>query len=929
METTEFEVAALAAEIDGCIECIERLAEAIQTAAGVTDAHVCDAGTLSVTYDPGMVSVHEIQRKAQAMGVRIAALDLEEVTYSVEELDCSDCAVHVEQHLRGLAGVHAVNANFAAQVVDVTFHPATIPPEQLRTEIARVAGHCRSATDREVSFDIEGMDCASCARGIGAALEEMAGVGEAAVNYATAKAKVVFSPEIVEADEIVERVRELGYEVRRTDVAQESFVVSGIDCPSCAREIEEVLTEAEGIAFATLVPATARLSVGYDRRRTGTERIVAAVEALGYGISAARKEPSRRRWHEGAVRRPRTVLTLLCALFTLVGLILAWTGASERLSIAALALAIALGGYHIARSAWLSLRTSLAADMNVLMTVAVTGAMLIGEWHEAAAVVLLFSIANALEAYTSERTRNAIRALMDLSPQRATLLRDGEELSVTAESVRIGDELLVRPGERIAVDGTVVAGGSEIDQAPVTGESLPVEVQPGSDVFAGTVNGPGLLTVRATRIAEDSTIARIIHMVEEAQAQQSPSQRFVDRFARYYTPAVIALAALTALIPPFALGAEFGPWFYRALTLLVLACPCALVISTPVAIAAAIANGARNGVLIKGGMYVERLAGVRQFALDKTGTLTEGRPQVTDLLPVAGCDEEELLRIAAIAESGSEHALGRAIVRHAEERGVVWDRPEQVRAITGMGVQAQLAESLVFVGRPGWIGELGVDVGEVESATAKLQEQARTIVLVALAEHSGGEPRLLGAIGIADRARDEAASAVRALRSEGAERLVMLTGDAEAVAATVAAELSIAEHASELLPDEKLDRVREMRARGAVAMVGDGVNDAPALALADVGIAMGAAGTDVALETADVALMSDDLSKLAYAVRLSRMALRIVKQNIVAALVLKLAFMALVVPGMLTLWLAILGDTGVSIAVTLNSMRLLRLRARD
>ncbi|MGI5817356.1 MAG: heavy metal translocating P-type ATPase [Armatimonadota bacterium] len=923
MTTTEFEIAAFAPEISECAECLDRLIEAVRTAGGVTEAHLRDSRGFSVTFDPEMVSIHEIERTARALGIEVEG-ELHEATFTAEELCCADCAERVEHHLRRLPGVHAVSANFAAQVVEVTFHPRVITTKQLQGEVERIAGESHATTERHMTLRIEGMDCASCAETIGLAVERLDGVSSAQVSFTTASARVVYVPELITPDEIVETVRGLGYEALRADVLRERFIVAGIDCPDCATGIEGALLERRGITSAELSAATGRLVVDHDPAEVTAGEIIAIVEALGHEISSPEGPEPAAGWIERLRRRPRSIPTLLCAVFTATGLILGWAGANYLAAITALALAIVVGGYPIAKSALVALRTSLAADMNVLMTIAVIGAVVIGEWHEAATVVLLFSVANALESYTSDRTRNAIRSLMDLSPDTASVLRNGEEMTVAVESVAVGDEVVIRPGGRIPVDGTVTGGRSEVNQAPVTGESEPVEVEGGDEVFAGTVNGPGLLRVRASRAADDTTIARIIHMVEEAQAQRSPSQRFVDRFARWYTPIVIALAALTAAIPPLALGQEFEPWFYRALTLLVLACPCALVISTPVAIAAAIANGARNGVLVKGGVYIERMAAVRQFAVDKTGTLTLGRPEVTHLIPAEGYDECELLQVAAAAESGSEHALGEAIVRHAGARGLRWPRLSEFRAVTGRGVRASVNGATVHVGRPTWVSELGFDTAAIDDAIRRLEEQARTVVVVA--RENAKKAEVLGAIGIADRPREEAAGAIRSLRELGVRRLVMLTGDAEPVAAAIAAELSIDEYAAGLLPDEKVERVRRLRESGPVAMVGDGVNDAPAIALADVGIAMGAAGTDAALETADIALMSDDLSRLPFAVRLSRMALRIVKQNIVAALVLKLAFMALVAPGLLTLWLAILGDTGVSIAVTLNSMRLLRAR---
>ncbi|MGM0491828.1 MAG: heavy metal translocating P-type ATPase [Armatimonadota bacterium] len=924
MTNTELEITAFAPEITECEDCIAQLVDALMTLDGVAEAEMCGDDRLCVSYDAEMTSFREIERKAQAIGVEVTS-DLDKVTYQAEELCCTECAERVANIAGRLSGVHAVSANFAAQVVEVTYHPATISQSQLHAAVERAVGECHGTEERKLTLRVEGMDCASCAQTIATAAERREGVSHATVNFTGGTAEIQYDPTEIEPEKIIETIRSLGYGVQRAGVVRSRFTVRGIDCADCATGIEGALEERDGLISAEVNAATGKLVVEHDPQRLPIADVIATVEALGYEISAEDGAAPEEGLLARIRGRPRSILTLLCGVFLVTGLILGWAGAGEAAVVATLSISIILGGYHIARSAIISLRTSLAADMNVLMTVAVIGAMAIGEWYEAATVVLLFSVANALETFTSDRTRNAIRSLMALSPDTATVLRDGEEVSVAAENVAIGDVVVVRPGERLPVDGVVEDGESEINQAPVTGESEPVAVSPGSEVFAGTVNGPGLLEIRSTKTAGDTTIARIIHMVEEAQAQRSPSQRFVDRFARYYTPIVIALAALITAIPPLAFGEPFTPWFYRALTLLVLACPCALVISTPVAIAAAIANGARNGVLVKGGAYIERLATIRQFVFDKTGTLTLGRPEVTDVIPAGGQDEDELLATAAAAESGSEHALGRAILREAADRGLQWSRARDFRAITGRGARARVDHRVVHVGRPSWIAELGAETTEIDEDVRRLQSQARTVVLVARGE--GDSVSVLGAIAIADRPREEAREATDKLRAMGVERLMMLTGDAEGVAASVASELGIDEYAAELMPDQKVDRIKKIRQSGLVAMIGDGVNDAPALALADVGVAMGAAGTDAALETADIALMADDLSKLPYALRLSRMALRIVKQNIVASIAIKLAFMALVVPGALTLWMAILGDTGVSIAVTLNSMRLLKLKS--
>lgn len=558
-------------------------------------------------------------------------------------------------------------------------------------------------------------------------------------------------------------------------------------------------------------------------------------------------------------------------------------------------------------------------DMNALMTVAVTGAVLIGEWREAGVVAFLYGVSESLEAFGINRARRAIRSLMDLAPRTARVLRDGAEAVIPVDDVEVGDRMLVRPGEKIAMDGDVIAGLSAVNQAAITGESVPVEKQAGDPVYAGTLNGAGALTVTVSRRVADTTLSRIIHLVEEAQAQRAPAQRFIDRFARYYTPSVLALAALVALVPPLALGRPWAHWIYEGLALLVVACPCALVVSTPVALVSAIGNAARNGVLIKGGVHLEQAGRVRAVALDKTGTLTHGQPALTDLVPLNGLPPAELLAAAAAVEQFSEHPLAGAVVRAAAGRPL--PAAAGFQAMPGRGAHAEVAGRRLYVGSLRLFGELGAPVDAAAAAAADLEANGRAALLV------GDAGAVDGVLGVADTLRPDSSAAVQELHRTGVGRVVMLTGDTEATARAVAARVGVDEYRWGLLPADKVDAVRDLRARyGAVAMVGDGVNDAPALAAATVGIAMGAAGTDVALETADIALMSDDLSRLPFLLRLSRATLGVIRQNIALALALKLLAVLAVFPGWLTLWLAILADMGATILVTANSLRLFRIQ---
>ncbi len=579
-----------------------------------------------------------------------------------------------------------------------------------------------------------------------------------------------------------------------------------------------------------------------------------------------------------------------------------------------------------ARRAWGSVRRR-ALDINVLMVIAVAGAGALGEWFEAATVVWLFGVAQQLEIISMERARQAIRSLMAVAPSMALVRRGSGSEEIPAAEVRVDDVLMLKPGDRLPVDGIILSGESAFDESPVTGESRPIEKGPGDPVFAGTINGTGAIDVRASRRASDSTIARIIHLVEHAQRQRAPVQTFVDRFARRYTPAVVVLALLLVAVGPLVThgvagwSAGFGTWTYRALALLVVACPCALVISTPVAIVSALTAAARAGVLIKGGAHLERLGGIRSVAFDKTGTLTHGHITVTDVLGLDGTSAESVLAVAAALESRSEHPIGRAIVHRARVAGLDVPVDRGFRALPGLGAEATVAEAPAIVGSHRLFEDRRLCTPELHARVDEVEKGGATAVLVG---HRGAP---LGVIGLADHMRTDGRTAVAGLRDIGVDRVVLLTGDVRASADRARAGAGLDEAHAELLPAQKVEAIQALRARyGAVAMVGDGINDAPALAAADVGIAMGAAGTDVALETADVVLMSDDLSKLPFALDLGRRALANIRQNVTIALALKLAFVVLAAAGLATMWMAIVADTGASLLVTANSLRLLRAR---
>ncbi|MGE5560572.1 MAG: heavy metal translocating P-type ATPase [Chloroflexota bacterium] len=696
--------------------------------------------------------------------------------------------------------------------------------------------------------------------------------------------------------------------------------ITGMDCADCAAKIERNVARMPGVTRAVLTFTTGKMRLEYDGRRIYRHDIERRIRALGYGIAGSER-------HEVATGRPRSfwvansraLLTVIAGAF-LVAALIAGRLIGGMMPIGLYAAAIVIGGYYPVRAGVVGFTTARTVDMNGLMTIAVIGAVAMAQWEEAATVIVLFSLGNALESLTMERTRESIRSLIDLAPREATVIRDGREQLLSVDDIVAGDTVVIRPGERLPVDGRVLTGTSAINQAPITGESLPVDKGPGAEVFAGTINGSGALTIVTERVAADTTLARIVQMVEAAQAQRAPSQRFVDVFARYYTPIVTGLAFAVAVLPPL-FGAPFRPWLYRGLTLLVVSCPCALVISTPVTIVAGIGNAARNGVLIKGGAHLEQAGAITAVAFDKTGTLTTGVLEVTEVIATDG-DPDAVLAIAAAIERRSEHPIAEAIVRHAAARGIRGAEVERFAAIAGKGAKARIDGRTYYVGSPRFFAsELGAPLDGAVSRVEALVSSGRTVVAV------GSKGNLIGLIAVADRPRVAAAAAIGELKANGVRRVAMLTGDARGTAEAIAAETGVDEVLAELLPQDKVSAVTQLaKQHGPVAMVGDGINDAPALAAATVGIAMGGAGTDAALETADIALMGDDPRKIAYAIRLSRKARNIIRQNIVFSLVVKLVAVTLVFPGWLNLWIAIAADTGAALVVIANGMRLLRAR---
>lgn len=695
------------------------------------------------------------------------------------------------------------------------------------------------------------------------------------------------------------------------------FRIDTMDCPTEEGLIRNKLTGMNGVATLDFNLMQRTLTVTH--KPEVLEAILASLKAIGFepkilsggevAVASAEPLPKTNWW-------PLVLAGVAATLAEVVH----WINGGNHWAVVALALvAIFTGGLPTYKKGWTALKNR-NLNMNALMSIAVTGAMVIGHWPEAAMVMFLFALAEVIEAKSLDRARNAIHGLMSLTPETATvLLKDGSWMEMPAKAVQPGAVVRLRPGERIALDGVVTSGRSTVNQAPITGESLPVDKAEGDSVFAGTINQAGSFEYRVTAEASHSTLARIIHAVETAQGSRAPTQRFVDQFARIYTPTVFALALLVAVVPPLAFDAAWLEWVYKALVLLVIACPCALVISTPVTIVSGLAAAARKGILIKGGVYLEGGRKLVTLAFDKTGTITHGKPVQTDFIALNG-DANQARVLAASLAVRSDHPVSLSIARAATEEGAVLREVGDFAAIPGRGVRGSIDGHLYQFGNHHLIEELGLCSAEIEAKLFPLEHQGKTAVL--LANQTG----VLAIFAVADTVRETSHQAIADLHSLGVKTLI-LTGDNAHTAEAIAREVGIDEARGNLLPEDKLKTIEQLLINGSggkVGMVGDGINDAPALARADIGFAMGAAGTDTAIETADVALMDDDLRKIPAFVRLSQATAAVLTQNIVLALGIKAVFLILTFMGQATMWMAVFADMGASLLVVANGLRLLR-----
>lgn len=706
-------------------------------------------------------------------------------------------------------------------------------------------------------------------------------------------------------------------------IKKEEFFLQNLHCSDCINKIEKKMQSIEGIYKVKLSLATSRMTFGYDPKKISLKNIKLILASLGYKIIKEIKEKET-----FSLKNREFVFSVESGILFIIGLFIHFyiydpvifdLYYSIYFSYIFFISAMIFGGYHAAIRTIKELLNGIFV-VDSLMIIGALGALLIDAFPEGAAVLFLFSIAGILEDYSVERSRKSLRELLSLVPKVASVKEDNKFVETPIEDIHIGAIVCVKAGEQISVDGIIKNGHSSVNQASITGESFPVSKNVGDEVYAGTINQNGYLEIKVTKEAQDTTLAKIIELVEHAEGKKAPTERFIDKFAKYFTPSVILLAICITIIPTFVFNQQFNVWFYKSLLLLLISCPCALALSTPISIVSGITSGAINGVLFKGGVYVEKLAKIDTIAFDKTGTLTEGKPVITDVIPFNNYSRKKILSIASSLECLSDHPLGKAIVEEADKEGANRECIENYTSIPGEGIKGKIGDEGYLVGRISLFDKkLLKDLSETFS---KLEDEGKTIVLV------GKPDQIMGVIGITDKIRDECMNLVKSLHNNGIKQIIMITGDNERTAKAVAEKIGIDEYYAELLPEQKVTIIKKIiKKRQKVAMVGDGVNDAPSLTTADLGIAMGVAGSDTALEVADIALMNDDISRVSYLLTLGKKTISVIKQNIIVAIGVKLILAILVFPGLVTLWMAVaIGDMGVSLAVIMNALRLSRIK---
>ncbi|WP_066189899.1 heavy metal translocating P-type ATPase [Gracilibacillus timonensis] len=788
-------------------------------------------------------------------------------------------------------------------------------------------------------YRVDGFSCANCAGKFEKNVKKIPGVEDAKVNFGASKISVYGEATVEELEKAgaFENLK-VAPEKPRRQAPQEAkkdkniYRVEGFSCTNCAGKFERNVKKIPSVEDAKVNFGASKISV-YGEATIEELEDAGAFENLKVAPEKPVRQATQEVKEEKEVEKEEKVpfykkhSTLLYSTLLIVfGYLSSFVNGDENIVTTLLFVAsMLIGGLSLFKVGFQNL-LRFEFDMKTLMTVAVIGGAIIGEWAEVSIVVILFAISEALERFSMDKARQSIRSLMDIAPKEALVRRNGQEMMIHVDDIAVRDIMIVKPGQKIAMDGVVVSGYSAVNQAAITGESVPVEKTTDDEVFAGTINEEGLLEVEITKLVEDTTISKIIHLVEEAQGERAPSQAFVDKFAKYYTPIIMIIAALVAIVPPLFFDGSWETWIYQGLAVLVVGCPCALVISTPISIVSAIGNAAKKGVLIKGGVYLEEMGALKAIAFDKTGTLTKGVPVVTDFNVLnKQIDENEMLSIITALEYRSQHPLASAIMKRAEEANISYSDVvvDDFSSITGKGIKGTVDGKTYYIGSPKLFKELSNSSfdNNLEEKVTALQNQGKTAMVF------GTDKEILAIIAVADEVRESSKEVIQKLHQLGIKNTIMLTGDNKGTAHAIGSHVGVSDVQAELMPQDKLDYIKQFRSQYSnVAMVGDGVNDAPALAASTVGIAMGGAGTDTALETADVALMGDDLTKLPFTVKLSRKALNIIKSNITFAIAIKLIALLLVIPGWLTLWIAIVSDMGATLLVALNGLRLMRVK---
>lgn len=760
------------------------------------------------------------------------------------------------------------------------------------------------------NFKVTGMDCSSCAITIEKALRPLDDVTNPKVNFSTSKLSVGLKSQS-SINQVTQILKKLGYGIEENDSNQNytTFSIEGMDCGSCAKSIEKHLNNLPYVNDTQVSFSTGKMQIDFEGNQT--KNIEKEVSKIGYSATLqSSNKNNNTKWH--LFSKP-----IISTLFLILGIVSSMVSLPIWLTNLMYIIAIVVSGIKPLKSGYYAIKSK-SLDMNVLMSVAVIGAILIGEFFEGAIVVLLFTIGTLLQTISIDKTRNSIQSLMDITPTEANVVTERGIISKNLKNISVGEILLVKPGDRIPLDGTIIEGYSSLNQAPITGESIPVDKTINEETYAGSINENGTLKIRVSRLVKDTTLSKIIHMVEEAQENKAPTQAFIDRFSEIYTPIVFILALLVMVVPPiFSLG-TWGEWFYKGLELLVIACPCALVISTPVAIVTGIGSAAKKGVLIKGGNHLETLGTLSALAFDKTGTLTEGRPKVSDIKTIES-DKEMFLDIALSLEAYSTHPISNAIVDYVSQfKSITYDVTD-FENIVGRGVKGKIDHNNIYAGNIKLIESINENIENYKDEIYSYEQQGYTIIIIASSD------KIYGFITVEDPLRSDINQTIQQLNGANIKNTIMLTGDNKGTAYKIAQLSGIKEVYAELMPEDKLSAIRDLQNKGyRVGMIGDGINDAPALAQSEVGIAMGGIGSDTAMETADVVLMSDNINQLTDTISISKKVKNIIKQNIYFSIIIKIIAFILVFPGLLTLWLAVLSDTGAAILVILNSLRLLK-----